>query len=86
MLARKLTTAPIPAETYSARMISSSVAISTDPEVIRRETEETVRACIRYGCPCELVLKDISGVSHKPENLIVWSETVSAVLDEYYGK
>lgn len=64
----------------------ANVAIATDPEVIRKETEETVKACIKNGCPCEFVLKDISTVSHKPENLILWSRTVSEVLDEYYGK
>ena len=25
-------------------------------------------------------------VNYKPENLIVWAETASAVLDEYYGE
>jgi hypothetical protein len=34
----------------------------------------------------EFVLKDISTVSGKPENLIIWAKTVSDVLDEYYGK
>jgi len=63
----------------------ANVAIATDPEVIRREAEETVRACIRYGCPYDYVLKDISTVSHRPENLIVWARTVSDVLDRYYG-
>ena len=62
------------------------VALQTDPDVIRRETEETVKAAIKYGCPCEFVLKDISTVSHKPENLILWAKTVSDVLDEYYGE
>lgn len=62
----------------------SHVAIKTDPDVIRRETEETVKAAIKYGCPCEFVLKDISTVSNRPENLIVWSEAVSEVLDRYY--
>jgi hypothetical protein len=61
------------------------VAIQTDPEAIRRETEKTVRLCQKYGCPVEFVLKDISTVSHRPENLIVWSQVVSDVLDEYYG-
>ena len=60
------------------------VAISTDPDVIRREAEETVKACIKYGCPYDYVLKDISTVSCKPENLIVWAQTVSDVLDKYY--
>ena len=64
----------------------ANVALQTDPDVIRRETEETVKLAIKYGCPCEFVLKDISTVSHKPENLILWAKTVSDVLDEYYGE
>ena len=63
----------------------ANVAILTDPEVIRKEIEETAKACIKYGCPCDIVLKDISTVSHRPENLILWSEVASGVLDEYYG-
>ena len=50
-----------------------------------RETEETVKACLEHGCPCDITLKDISTVNHRPENLIVWSQTVSEVLDKYYG-
>ena len=60
------------------------VAVEADPTVIARETEETVKACIRHGCPVEFVLKDISTVSFKPRNLVVWSQTVSKVLDRYY--
>ncbi|NLB36430.1 MAG: hypothetical protein GX824_03900, partial [Clostridiales bacterium] len=45
-----------------------------------------VQACIKYGCPCEFVLKDISTVNYNPENLIVWAKTVSQTLDEYYGE
>lgn len=63
----------------------ANVAIATDPEVIRHEIEETVKACVKYGCPYDYVLKDISTVSHRPENLIVWAKTVSDVLDRYYG-
>ena len=61
------------------------VAIRTDPEVIRKETEHTVKLCQKYGCPVEFVLKDISTVSYHPENLMIWSEAVSEVLDAYYG-
>ena len=64
----------------------ANVAICTDPEVIKRETEETVKACIKYGCPYDIVLKDISTVSNRPENLIVWAQTVSDVLDKYYDE
>lgn len=60
------------------------VAIRTDPDVVRNEIEETVKACIKYGCAYDYVLKDISTVSGRPENLIVWARTVSEVLDKYY--
>ena len=62
------------------------VASVTDPDLIRKEITETVKACQRYGCPCDITLKDISTVGYRPENLIVWAETASAVLDEYYGE
>lgn len=64
----------------------ANVALSLNPEVVYKETEETVKACIKYGCPCEFVLKDISTVSHKPQNLILWAKIVSEVLDKYYDK
>ena len=64
----------------------ANVALETDPEVIRHEISETARLCLKYGCPCDITLKDISTVSYKPRNLIVWAETASAVLDEFYGE
>ncbi len=64
----------------------ANVAIHTDPEIIRREIGETARLCLKYGCPCDITLKDISTVGYRPQNLIVWAETASATLDEYYGE
>ena len=64
----------------------SHVAHDTDPALIRREAEETVKAMQKYGCPMDYVLKDITTVSCKPRNLIVWAETVSDVMDVYYGQ
>jgi len=61
------------------------VAIKTNPDVVRAETEKTVNLCIKYGCPYELVLKDISTVGYKPENLSVWARTVKETLDRVYG-
>ena len=64
----------------------ANVAQRTDPEVIRKETEKTVKLCLKYGCPSEFVLKDITTVSRRPENLIIWANTVNDILDQYYGK
>ncbi|MBQ4575514.1 MAG: hypothetical protein IJA85_10040 [Clostridia bacterium] len=69
---------------YARKPNPAFVALDTDPETVRREIEDTVKACLRHGCPCEFVLKDISTVSYKPHNLIFWSEVVSDVLDRYY--
>lgn len=62
------------------------VAIRTDPEQIRKEITETVTLCQKYGCPCDITLKDISTVGYRPENLIVWAKTASDVLDAFYGE
>ena len=64
----------------------ADVAFRTDPEIIRKQTERTIKLCLKYGCPLEFVLKDITTISRKPENLIIWANTVSETLDEYYGK
>jgi len=71
---------------YARKPNPANVAEVTDPAVIRKGIEKTVQVCQKYGCPCEFVLKDISTVGHRPENLIVWAKTVSDVLDEYYDK
>ena len=70
---------------YSRKPNPAFVAVRTDPDHIRQETEAAVQACLRCGCPCDITLKDISTVNHRPENLIVWAQTVSEVLDKYYG-
>ena len=62
------------------------VAHVTDPDQIRAEVTETVKLCQKYGCPMDYTLKDISTVGYRPENLMVWAQTVSDVLDEYYGE
>ncbi len=64
----------------------ANVAIRTDPEQVREEITETVELCLKYGCPCDITLKDISTVSYRPQNLIEWSKAASAVLDAYYGE
>ena len=70
---------------YAKKPNPAYVAINTDPDVIRAETEKTVEICTKRGCPYELVLKDVSTVSYNPKNLKIWAETVKNVLDGYYG-
>jgi hypothetical protein len=62
------------------------VARRTDPEQVRADIADTVTKCLKYGCPCDITLKDISTVGYRPENLIEWAAAASSVLDEYYGE
>ncbi|MDR1949415.1 MAG: hypothetical protein LBQ38_08485 [Spirochaetaceae bacterium] len=61
------------------------VSGNVDPGQIKAEISETLEACIENKCPFELVLKDISTVGYKPQNLINWTKTVQEVIDRYYG-
>ena len=64
----------------------ANVALSTDPDIVRDEIEATVRLAVKYGCPLDITLKDISTVNYRPQNLIIWAKTASEVLDRYYGR
>jgi len=57
-----------------------------DEEAIRREIAETAKACIRYHCPCDITLKDISTAHYSIHNLSRWAAIAQEVLDQYYGK
>ena len=61
------------------------VAGDFDEAAVRQEIEQMVTLCLRYGCPCELVLKDISTVAYRPQNLIEWNRVAQEVIDQYYG-
>ncbi len=64
----------------------ASVAVRTDPASVRKEIEETVKAALKYGCPLDITLKDITTVGFDPTNLFVWADAASEVLDHYYGE
>jgi hypothetical protein len=63
----------------------AAVAIDLDEDALRREISETVELCLANKCPYEFVLKDVSTVGRKPENLINWVKVTGSTLDRYYG-
>lgn len=71
---------------FSRKPNPALVAGSLDEDAIRKEIRETAQACIRYHCPCDITLKDISTVGYKLENLSRWVKIAEETLDEYYGK
>lgn len=69
---------------YARKPNPANVAVKADPDLIRRETAETIEACLKNNCSYEFVLKDISTVSYRPENLMIWEKTVQETIDRYY--
>lgn len=57
---------------------------SFDADAVRKETEQTIRACIRNNCPYEFVLKDISTVNYRLDNLVEWNRVVQQTIDRFY--
>jgi len=57
----------------SAKPNPAAVAVDRlDPAAVRRELGTILDACRRNGCPCDIVLKDISTCNGRPENLFEW--------------
>ncbi len=55
-----------------------------NPKPVEDEMIRYLEACRRHETPCEFVLKDVSTIANKPENLTLWAETVNRVIDRYW--
>ena len=47
---------------------------------VREHLQDSVDVCARYGCPLELILKDISTVAYQPQRLWRWAEIAMEVV------
>jgi len=51
------------------------------PEAVERDLRETHETCLRYGCPVEFILKDISTVRYQPQRLWEWADIAMRVAN-----
>jgi hypothetical protein len=61
----------------------SPALLATDawnPNAVEADLRETVRTCNEYGCPLELILKDISTVRYEPQRLWEWARIARDVV------
>jgi len=56
-----------------------------NPAPVREEITRYCEACIAHRTPLEFVIKDISTIANRPENLTRWAATVREVIDRFYG-
>jgi hypothetical protein len=62
----------------------AGVAGDFDKDAVIKEIKGTIDAALENKCPYEFVLKDISTVNFKPQNLIDWVATAQHTIDGYY--
>jgi len=67
---------------YAHKPNPAHVSGTFDAEIVRSEIKRVVEACEKNGCAYEFVLKDISTVGYKPQNLINWVKTVMETVEE----
>lgn len=54
-----------------------------DKDALKKEIGAILDACKRNGCSCDIVLKDISTCSNRPENIFEWEQTVMEMIQGY---
>lgn len=68
---------------FSRKPNPAMVATTLDEDAVRKDIAHVMEACLRNSCPCEFVLKDISTVGYKPQNIIRWAQVVEETIDRY---
>lgn len=68
---------------FSRKSNPAMVATTLDEDAVRKDIAHVMAACLRNSCPCEFVLKDISTVGYKPQNIIRWAQVVEETIDRY---
>lgn len=57
-----------------------------DEDAVREHLQLSVDACAEFGCPLEIILKDISTVGYEPQRLWRWAEIAMEVAEKAVGK
>lgn len=65
---------------FSRKPSPAFLARDWNPDNVAADLQETVDACARHGCPCELILKDISTVLYRPQHLWEWNDLARRVV------
>ncbi len=68
----------------SAKPNPANVAVPIlDEENLRRELSKILEAVKRNGCSCDIVLKDISTCSKRPENIFNWERIAMEMVKSF---
>ena len=88
---RKISMSPWADREKGAERIGSNYVFSNKPnpayiafgsfneDLIKNDLKKTMEICLRYNCPLEFILKDISTVNNDPQKLIKWEKVAAMV-------
>ncbi len=66
---------------FSRKPSPAMLAYDTfDPEAVRMDLTATRDVCLKYACPLEIILKDISTVRYDPQRLFQWAKIAMQVV------
>ena len=66
---------------FSNKPNPAYIAVSSfNGEIVKKDLEETLGICRRYGCPLEFIFKDISTVNNEPGRLKKWADIAMAAV------
>ena len=94
---RKISVTPWADVNVAAEAIGTKYVVSAKPNPalvgvarldhaqLRHEIQTILDACQRYGCACELVLKDISTCQGRPQNIFEWEQIVMQMVTSRYA-
>ena len=87
---RKISMSPWVDERRGAEQIKGDFVYSRKPnpamlvafheDEIREHLQQSVDACAEFGCPLEIILKDISTVCYEPRRLWRWADIAMEVV------
>jgi len=69
---------------YAHKPNPAHVTGAFNEETVKKEITEIIELCKKYNCPYEFVLKDVSTVTYKTENLIKWNKVVQDTINKFY--
>jgi len=69
---------------YAYKPNPAHVATTFDANTVRKEIARVIDTCQANGCAYEFVLKDISTVGYKPQNLVEWNKVAMETIDGAY--
>lgn len=67
---------------YSGKVNPANVAsVTFQPDIVENEIRHITQSCKKNNTPCEIILKDVSTVSYKPQNLKSWCDIAMKIAN-----